>query len=313
MEKLITDSPQKTIVARKQMVNDSPVTLSSSDNQPTYSVDICRQLQQLVEQAQLLRYYPPTRFEAGDTLELHLVGVCPDVKLEAAFQIEKFVGGGFAGQVYRVRLLQLDDATAANQLGLRIGNVYAMKILVPPSGFSIWFRNFIYWLAYQGPFSAQVHFAAARVGVLWQKLIRRGAKICFGTEKSIVDTYATFYCEQFRSYGEINEWVAGRTWKFEIDDQIFKRRHSKKLSAIPEDGSINSAEYLAKRKFMANLVQLLHDIGAPELARQYEWGTMKSQPNVLKRLDSGDEQVNDLTAIDFRAGLALLPFLPMSP
>ncbi|MDZ7359062.1 MAG: hypothetical protein ONB33_15810, partial [candidate division KSB1 bacterium] len=168
-------------------------------------------------------------------------------------------------------------------------------------------------LAYQGPFSAQVHFAAARVGVLWQKLIRRGAKICFGTEKSIVDTYATFYCEQFRSYGEINEWVAGRTWKFEIDDQIFKRRHSKKLSAIPEDGSINSAEYLAKRKFMANLVQLLHDIGAPELARQYEWGTMKSQPNVLKRLDSGDEQVNDLTAIDFRAGLALLPFLPMSP
>jgi hypothetical protein len=57
----------------------------------------------------------------------------------------------------------------------------------------------------------------------------------------------------------------------------------------------------------------LHDMGAPELARQYEWGTMKSQPNALKRIASPDGKIDDLTAIDFRAGLALLPFLPMSP
>ena len=37
---------------------------------------------------------------------------------------------------------------------------------------------------------------------------------------------------------------------------------------------------------------------------------MKSQPNCMKRTDTAD---GGLCAIDFRAGLALLPFLPMSP
>jgi len=64
---------------------------------------------------------------------------------------------------------------------------------------------------------------------------------------------------------------------------------------------------------MARLVRLLHEMGAPELARQYEWWTMKSQPNALKRMDAGPGPDQGLTAIDFRAGLALLPFLPMSP
>ena len=64
---------------------------------------------------------------------------------------------------------------------------------------------------------------------------------------------------------------------------------------------------------MRRLVELLHDMGAPELARQYEWWTMKSQPNVLKRTDAGTGPGDGLSAIDFRAGLALLPFLPMSP
>ncbi|MCD6364783.1 MAG: hypothetical protein J7M14_02805, partial [Planctomycetes bacterium] len=54
-------------------------------------------------------------------------------------------------------------------------------------------------------------------------------------------------------------------------------------------------------------------MGAGELARQYEWGTCKSQPNVLKRLDSEGAAGAGLTAVDFRAGLALLALLPMSP
>ncbi|MDW7681420.1 MAG: hypothetical protein SCK70_12715, partial [bacterium] len=68
-----------------------------------------------------------------------------------------------------------------------------------------------------------------------------------------------------------------------------------------------------KKKFMAKLVELLHLMGAPELARQYEWATLKSQPNALKRIDHKVDSNGRLTAIDFRAGLALLPFLPMSP
>ncbi len=37
----------------------------------------------------------------------------------------------------------------------------------------------------------------------------------------------------------------------------------------------------------------------------------KSQPNCLKR--NGTKADSGLVAVDFRAGLALLPFLPMSP
>ncbi len=50
-------------------------------------------------------------------------------------------------------------------------------------------------------------------------------------------------------------------------------------------------------------------MGGYEFARQYEWSTCKSQPNTLKRQGTED----GLVAVDFRAGLALLPFLPMSP
>jgi hypothetical protein len=64
---------------------------------------------------------------------------------------------------------------------------------------------------------------------------------------------------------------------------------------------------------MGAFVKLLHDMGGHEFARQYEWSTCKSQPNCLKRTDSENNPAEGLVAVDFRAGLALLPFLPMSP
>jgi hypothetical protein len=64
---------------------------------------------------------------------------------------------------------------------------------------------------------------------------------------------------------------------------------------------------------MADFVKLLHDVGAHEFARQYEWSTCKSQPNCLKRAGTDNDPQAGLVAVDFRAGLALLPFLPMSP
>jgi hypothetical protein len=64
---------------------------------------------------------------------------------------------------------------------------------------------------------------------------------------------------------------------------------------------------------MHKFVELLHAMGAHEFARQYEWSTCKSQPNCLKRKDTETYQSDGLVAVDFRAGLALLPFLPMSP
>jgi hypothetical protein len=145
--------------------------------------------------------------------------------------------------------------------------------------------------------------------VLWQKLIRRAAASEFGSDSVVCDTYATFYDEDLYSFGEINEWIDGRIWKYEVDDQMFDRWDFR--GSPPEDH--NCPEYVHKKLFMQRLVELLHEMGAPELARQYEWWTCKSQPNALKRLDSSDSSNTGLTAVDFRAGLTLLPFLPMSP
>jgi hypothetical protein len=64
---------------------------------------------------------------------------------------------------------------------------------------------------------------------------------------------------------------------------------------------------------MARFVKMLRQMGGAEFARQYEWSTCKSQPNCLKRLETDEDPHRGLVAVDFRAGLALLPFLPMSP
>ncbi|MBN2310834.1 MAG: hypothetical protein JXR94_17805, partial [Candidatus Hydrogenedentes bacterium] len=269
-----------------------------------YDAKQCDRLRSIIEGAELHHPPRPTRYDPGQQLEFDVTGVHPAVAGRATLVVERFVGGGFAGQVYRARLTALDGGPIP---GLEPGAVYAVKILVPPSRFSQFFRDAIYRVGYQCPFAAQVNAGAARTGVLWQKLIRRGAQIRFGSERCVADTYATFLDPELGAFGEINEWVDGRNWRFEIDDEVTGRR---KRSAAE---SASSREYLAKKEFMAALVRLFHDMGAPELARQYEWWTAKSQPNVLKRLDADATPEEGLTALDFRAGLALLPFLPMSP
>lgn len=275
--------------------DDSPVALR-------------RKLEQQFEACELLRPYRRSRYEPGACLELAVTGVFPAKTGRVVAEVERFVGGGFAGQVYRVKLLQIDAADGPIA-GLEVGKHYAIKILKPPSGFACVFRDFLYFLAYQGAFSAQVNPDAVRVGVLWQKLIRRAAAKRFGRGDAICDTFATFYDSNFHSFGEINEWVTGRIWKFEVDDDLFNRWNFD--GDAPADA--NSPEYISKKKFMDDLVALLHEMGAPELARQYEWWTCKSQPNALKRVSAEDNPREGVTAIDFRAGLALLPFLPMSP
>jgi hypothetical protein len=188
--------------------------------------------------------------------------------------------------------------------------------LIPPSGFSCFFRNTLYWIGFQGPFQLQVNPAAARSGAIWQKFIRRGARIHFDNEACVVDIHATFVDSALGSCGELSEWVEGRTWHLEVDERLdlLKRWRNGQI----EDGEgLGSPEYRAKHRFMHEFVALLHQMGAHEFARQYEWSTCKSpcksQPNCLKRSNTGDSPFEDLVAVDFRAGLALLPFLPMSP
>lgn len=251
---------------------------------------------------------PPTRYEEGHELAVELTGVFPAVSGTATLRLEKFLGGGFAGQVYRARLERLDLPEPVP--GLAAGKRYAVKIVIPPSAFSVWFRNTVFWLAFQGPFSAQVSLDACRAGLLFQKVVRRAAGLRFGRETAVKDAYASFYDPGLRAYGEVTEWIEGRTWLLEADEAPWQRRRWREIPL--EDTA--SAEFVATRRFMAGMVGMLHELGAPEFARQYEWWTMKSQPNVMHRTDLPESGPGGtLCAIDFRAGLALLPFLPMSP
>jgi hypothetical protein len=251
------------------------------------------------------------RYEAGMVLEYDITGLAAANKGRVRLMVEAFVGGGFAGQVYRVKVLQIESEDGP--LGdLREGKIFAMKILVPPTAFSRWFRNALYWIGFQGPFQLQVNPYAARSGALWQKFIRRGAKIWFNSENAVADIYATFGDNNLGSCGELSEWIEGRTWRLEVDERLDVLKRWVKGQAV-DAGLLGSPEYRAKYTFMHALVELLHRMGAYEFARQYEWSTWKSQPNCLKRKDTEEDPSKGLVAVDFRAGLALLVFLPMSP
>jgi len=342
-----------------------------------YSVEICNKLQEKFQQAQLHRPMQVSRYEPGSKLVYDVTAVGQANTGRVHLIVDKFVGGGFAGQVYKVKMLSISKrdsspvtrdssderrATSDEIDGLKVGRVYAMKILVPPSGFSHLFRNLLYWVGFQGPFQLQVNPTAARAAALWQKFIRRAAKIRFGDENAVVDIYATFIDEKIGSCGELSEWIDGRTWRLEVDDRLDLLSHWRHTVHRPSSighrptrdersplsrgqarpragggtrdeeretskGRLGSPEYRAKYEFMHKFVELLHDMGAYELARQYEWSTAKSQPNCLKRqclasapvaeaapaTGAGANPSAGLVAVDFKAGLVLLPFLPMSP
>lgn len=275
-----------------------------------YSVDVCNQLKARVHEAKLHRPLRIDRYDSGDELTVAAKAVGSKKEANVRVRIEKFVGGGFAGQVYQIHILSIDSAASLE--GLRPEGIYAMKILIPPSAGSCLFRNALYWAGFQGPFQLQVNPAAARAGALWQKFIRRAAAIRFGDESRVNDIHATFVDPDLGACGEFSDWVEGRTWRLEVDNHLDLLGRWRKR--MPVDANLlGSPEYRAKKEFMADFVALLHEMGAHEFARQYEWSTAKSQPNCLKRTSAEGDPAAGLTAVDFRAGLALLPFLPMSP
>jgi hypothetical protein len=278
------------------------------------SSEIIRNLERAFESCQLKRPMRRDRYEDGMELTYSLQFVEPAAPAEVKVRLERFVGGGFAGQVYRVQVLSLlqNGQSVDSRSGLAVGGFYAMKILIPPSRMGCRFRNFLYAVGFQGMFQLQVNPAAAQAGALWQKFIRQAAASRFGDEKSVNNVHALFVDMTLGSCGEISDWVEGRTWRLEVDDYMDALKLWRK-GKISEDAHPGSPEYRAKYKFMHNFVKLLHDMGAYEFARQYEWTTCKSQSNALKRLDTNNDPQAGLIAVDFRAGLTLLPFLPMSP
>ena len=276
-----------------------------------YNIETCKQLADSFQRCKLFRPMRIGRYDPGTELEYEIKSVSSGNISKIKLLIEKFVGGGFAGQVYKVKVLEIESGNEQFK-ELKVGNSYAIKILIPPSGFSKFFRNLVYWIGFQGPFQLQVNPAASRAGAIWQKFIRRAAKIRFGTETSVVDIYATFIDHKLGSCGEISQWIEGRTWQLEVNNRMDYLKKWLRGKPVSEE-FLGSPEYRHKKIFMREFVKLLHDIGGYEFARQYEWSTWKSQPNCLKRSSTEEFPSKGLTAVDFRAGLALLPFLPMSP
>ncbi|MCP4757742.1 MAG: hypothetical protein GY866_43340 [Proteobacteria bacterium] len=274
-----------------------------------YSVDVCKTLESKFQEARLHRPMRVDRYDAGDELSYDATSISGKSRARIRLVVEKFVGGGFAGQVYKVKIVDIQNGPID---GLEAGSTYALKILIPPSKGSLFFRNIVYGLGFQAPFQLQTNPIAARSGALWQKFIRRGAKIRFGDERAVNDIHATFVDSKLGSCGELSDWVDGRTWRLEVDEHLDSLSFWRKGGKVDES-KLGSPEYRSKRTFMHDFVDLLHEMGAHEFARQYEWSTCKSQPNCLKRSDTDDDPEAGLMAVDFRAGLALLPFLPMSP
>jgi len=274
-----------------------------------YCVDTIKTLQDHLRQIELHRPTRVGRYEPGQVLTYGVQPAGPEAQATVRMSVDRFVGGGFAGQVYRVIIQEIEGDPVP---GLNVGMTCAVKILIPPSRFSKLFRDALYWVGFQGPFQLQVNPAAARAGALWQKFIRRAAQVRFGAETCVKDIYATFVDSQLGSCGELSEWVEGRTWLLEVDDRLDLLGRWRR-GKIVDEALLGSQEYRAKHAFMHAFVELLHDMGAYEFARQYEWSTCKSQPNCLKREHSEDDPYQGLSAVDFRAGLVLLPYLPMSP
>jgi hypothetical protein len=278
----------------------------------SYSPEVCRELEQAYRSLNLCRPEPVSRYDEGALITYDMEPVVAhgaQKKCRAEVRVERFVGGGFAGQVYKVRVEGLGPQGIP---GVALGGTYALKILIPPSTFSKWFRNALYAIGFQGSFQLQCNPAAARSGALWQKFIRRAARVRFGDERMVNDVHGTFVDKTLGSMGEMSDWIAGRTWLLEIDERMDLLGRWTRGKRVDE-AKLGSPEYRAKKRFMADFVSLLHDIGAHEFARQYEWDTWKSQPNCLKRLETDCETAGGLVAVDFRSGLVLLPFLPMSP
>ena len=72
-----------------------------------YSVEVYQKLEKEFHKAELHRPMYMGRYENGTELTYEVTSVDDANKGRLHLEIEKFVGGGFAGQVYRVKVLDI--------------------------------------------------------------------------------------------------------------------------------------------------------------------------------------------------------------
>ena len=154
-------NPTGKVIDRQSF--DAIIELARERGIYVFSDEVYRLLEQEFASMALHRPMRIERYEAGTELEYDVIGVDDAVNARLRLVIDKFIGGGFAGQVYRVKVIEIiSQEQSIDQI--KVGGVYAVKILIPPSGFSRLFRNALYWIGFQGPFQLQVNPAQPRRG-----------------------------------------------------------------------------------------------------------------------------------------------------
>ena len=98
-----------------------------------YSVEVSRKIEEEFHRAALHRPMRIDCYDVGVELTYDVSEVAGPSRGKVRLVVEKFVGGGFAGQVYRVKVLEIEPESGSLG-GLEVGGIYAMKILIPPSG-----------------------------------------------------------------------------------------------------------------------------------------------------------------------------------
>lgn len=215
-----------------------------------------------------------------------------------SFRVSAFAGSGFAGQVYRA------DLEGATEAILGTSGPVALKILRPASQVKLWFRDSLFLLSYQMTFAARLRAPSVRAGQLLNLFIRSAAALEGGAVEMIARPRGYTWDAQLRSYVEIYDWEAGRPQRYTPDDRLMQRWLNP--NTPPAQG-----EMQRKRAFMDWLVGLCDRLGAEGVARQYIWDTWISQANVLTRTEV--DYPAEFIAVDWRPGLAVPFFLPLSP
>jgi len=235
---------------------------------------------------------PEAQFVSRE-LALHVKGLLPPTTVIVHLKIEEHVGGERDMQVYRAQPTNADAAFA----GLLPSRSYCVKV----------FHAYPRW---SGPvYALRRHLTpgrqvprsvdcAGRVAALWQFVIRAAATQALSGEACVPKIYATFYDQNLRAFGFIEEWVQGRPWRLEIDDHLFDR-------SIPgpdvdyKNPDQFPSEYTAKRFFLARMERLLREIGADGLADHYCWKNWNSPRHAILRDNAEWLSYRGLTAIHF--------------
>ena len=113
-----------------------------------YSVKTCQVLEKIFKNQKILRPFRVQRYDPGADLTYEIQGVMPAGNARLKCEVEEFVGGGFAGQVYKIKVKEIELLKGQIE-GIRPGDFYAMKVFIPPSRFAKLFRNISTRLAFR--------------------------------------------------------------------------------------------------------------------------------------------------------------------